>query len=99
MQKISQHLYTFELTSKCQCEEFIECDADVNADVVLWSVWEANNFLRSSKLVSRVGSALGRAGVPYAGQIAGIAGKLGYGRKSVRRHRGGSLRLAGGIRM
>ena len=60
---------------------------------------KANNFLRSSKLVSRVGSALGRAGVPYAGQIAGIAGKLGYGRRSVRRHRGGSLRLAGGIRM
>jgi hypothetical protein len=52
----------------------------------------ANNFLKSSKLVSTVGSALGAAGIPYADKIAGVASSLGYGR---RRRRGGALRLAG----
>ena len=51
----------------------------------------ANNFLKSSKLVSTVGSALGAAGIPYAAKIAGVASSLGYGR----RRRGGALRLAG----
>ena len=55
---------------------------------------KANNFLRSSKLVSTIGNALGAAGVPFASQIGSVAGSLGYGRR--RRHRrGGALRLAG----
>jgi hypothetical protein len=59
-------------------------------------IGKANSFLKNSKLISTVGSALGAAGVPYAGQIAGVAGKLGYGRP--RRHRGLGLHLAGGYR-
>ena len=56
---------------------------------------KANNFLKSSKLVSTVGNALGSAGVPFASQIGNIAGSLGYGRR-VRKGRG--LTLAGGMR-
>lgn len=52
---------------------------------------KANNFLKSSKLVSTVGNALGAAGVPFASTIGNAAGSFGYGR----RRRGGSLRLAG----
>lgn len=51
----------------------------------------ANNFLKSSKLVSTIGSALGSAGVPFASQIGSVAGSLGYGR----RRRGHGLGLAG----
>ena len=54
---------------------------------------KANNFLKSSKLVSTVGSALGAAGVPFASTIGSAAGSLGYGR------RGRGLRLAGGYRL
>ena len=54
----------------------------------------ANSFLKSSKLVSTVGNALGAAGIPFASQIGSVAGSLGYGR----RRRGGALRLAGGMR-
>ena len=53
---------------------------------------KANGFLRNSKLISSVGSALGSAGVPFASQIGSVAGSLGYG---YRRRRGGALRLAG----
>ena len=52
---------------------------------------KANEFLRNSKLISSVGSALGSAGVPFASQIGSVAGSLGYGR----RRRGYGLRLAG----
>ena len=51
---------------------------------------KANSFLKNSKLVSGVGSALGARGVPYASQIGSVAGSLGYGRR-----RGYGLRLAG----
>jgi len=54
---------------------------------------KANDFLKNSKLVSTVGSALGSAGVPFASQIGSVAGSLGYGRR--RHRRGGALRLAG----
>lgn len=56
---------------------------------------KANNFLKSSKLVSTVGNALGSAGVPFASQIGNVANSLGYGRK-LRSGRG--LSLAGGMR-
>ena len=55
---------------------------------------KANDFLKKSKLVSSVGSALGSMGVPYASQISGVANSLGYGR----RRRGSGLSLAGGSR-
>jgi len=41
-------------------------------------------------LQARVGNALGNAGVPMASNIAGMASKLGYGRR-----RGAGLNLAG----
>lgn len=54
-------------------------------------IGKANNFLKSSKLVSSIGNALGSAGVPFASKIGSIAGTLGYGR----RRRGRGLNLAG----
>ena len=53
---------------------------------------KANSFLKNSKLISTVGSALGAAGVPYASTIGDAAGAFGYSR------RGRGLRLAGGYR-
>ena len=41
----------------------------------------ANRFLKSTKAISRIGNALGAAGVPYASQVAGVAGSLGYGKR------------------
>lgn len=47
-------------------------------------VWDwiksAHNFIKSNKVISRVGSALGSVGVPYAGTIGKVAGLVGYGR-------------------
>lgn len=40
-----------------------------------------NRALRSTKAISRVGSALGSIGVPYASQVGSVAGALGYGRR------------------
>lgn len=40
-----------------------------------------NDFLKKSKIVSTLGSALGSVGVPYASSIGSAAGKLGYGRR------------------
>jgi hypothetical protein len=56
-----------------------------------------NNFLKSSKLVSGVGNALGSI-LPggfgtAASAIGNFAGQAGYGRR--RRRRGAGLRLAG----
>jgi len=65
----------------------------------------ANKFLRKTKLLSTVGSALGSAGVPYIGMAAKGARMAGYGKKKrmVRRRRrgrpckrGGALRTSGG---
>ena len=53
----------------------------------------AHNFLKKSKLISTVGSALGGVGVPYAGNIGSIAGSLGYGRRRVGRPRGRGVGL------
>lgn len=54
----------------------------------------AHSFVKSNKIISNVGSALAKANVPYAGQIASTAAKLGYGRRRrvVRRirHHGGA---------
>ena len=54
---------------------------------------KANSFLKNSKLISSVGSALGNAGVPYAGDIGAAAGAFGYGRR--RSRLGSGLSLAG----
>ena len=72
---------------------------------------KASKFLRKTRLISRLGSALGSVGVPYVGAVGKAAGALGYGRKrryyrrkrrtrartvrSGRGRRGGALRLAG----
>jgi len=44
---------------------------------------KANDWLRKSKLISKVGSTLDSAGVPWAGKVGNVAGKLGYGRKGM----------------
>ena len=49
----------------------------------------AKDFLQKSKLVSTVGNVLSSAGVPYAGAVANVASRFGYGRK-----RGRGLRLS-----
>ena len=51
---------------------------------------KANTFLKNSKIVSGVGSALGAMGGPMLAKIGSVAGSLGYGRL-----RGYGLRLAG----
>ena len=48
------------------------------------------NWFKDNKIISKVGNALGAAGVPYASKIGEVAGSIGLGRK-----RGGALRLAG----
>ena len=61
---------------------------------ILGFLGKANSFLRNSKLVSTIANGLGAVGVPYAGRVGNIAGRLGYGRKS----HGYGLSLAGGRR-
>lgn len=68
---------------------------------------KANRFLKRTKLISNIGKALDKGGVPYAGKIGKVAGVLGYGKRKrvvIRRRRrkgrgvnpaGGALRLAG----
>ena len=65
---------------------------------------KANNWLRKTKVVSRLGGlygkyggTLGLPGASTVGQIAGVAGQAGYGRRR-RMRRGTGLRLAGGRR-
>ena len=69
----------------------------------------ANNYLKDSKLISKVASAvaphLGESGQAIANKIASVSGSLGYGRRRrmhrlgmgrrMRHHRGLGLRLAG----
>jgi hypothetical protein len=55
---------------------------------------KANSFLKNNKIISSVGEALGKMGVPLAGSIGSAAGALGYGRR--KSMRGKALRLAGG---
>lgn len=57
---------------------------------------KANSFLKNSKIISTIGDSLAEAGVPGAGLVGSIAGKLGYGRRRMHRRRhGGALGLAG----
>ena len=73
-----------------------------------WSfLKKAGAFLKRHKVLSRVGSALGTIGVPYAGAAGKIGGAVGYGRRRKIRsgrglHRAGrsgnGLRLAGSRR-
>ena len=57
---------------------------------------KASGFLKNPKLISTIANGLDAAGVPIAGTVGSIAGKLGYGRTYRRHRRGGALRLAGG---
>ena len=61
----------------------------------------AHNWIKSNKIISTVGNALGKIGVPYAGAIGTAAGTLGYGRRRrmtrrrVVRRRGGAINIRG----
>ena len=58
----------------------------------------AHDFIKSHKIISTVGNALGAVGVPYASSIGKAASALGYGRKRVvRRRRGGAINLRGAL--
>ena len=63
---------------------------------------KTNKFLRNSRLVSNVGAALHKSGIPYAGKVGTYANTFGYGRRRRRggyissTGSGGSLRPAGG---
>lgn len=46
-----------------------------------------NSGLRSTKIISKLGNALGSIGVPYAGAVGSVAGKIGYGKKRIGRPR------------
>ena len=57
-------------------------------------------FLKDSKIISKVGSALGSV-VPIAGTVGRVADAVGLGRKrrkGGRRMRGGAIRGAGAVR-
>jgi hypothetical protein len=54
-----------------------------------------NNFLRSTKIISSVGNALGTVGVPYASKIGSVAGTLGYGRRRRTNYRARAPRAMG----
>ena len=68
------------------------------------AIRSAHDWIKKNRIISTVGSALGKVGVPYAGAIGTAASALGYGRRRrvgrprirrrvVRRRRvGGSLR-------
>lgn len=56
---------------------------------------KVGKWFKDNKVISKVGNALGAAGVPYASKVGEVAGSIGLGR---RRRRGGALRLAGGRR-
>ena len=66
---------------------------------------KANNFLKKSQILSKLGNAYskygGNFGLPYAsqiGQAADVAKTMGYGRRRTKMRRGGSLRPAGARR-
>lgn len=58
---------------------------------------KANEWLRKTKAISKVANTLATVGVPYAGNIGQVAGKLGYG-KRVRKRTGGARKSTGGAR-
>lgn len=68
---------------------------------------KVNNFLKRTKLISRLGSVGSAVGVPYVGAVGKVAGSVGYGRRCRKycrrgrptRHRrkmGGGIGLPGG---
>ena len=66
---------------------------------------KANNFLKKSQILSKLGNAYskygGNFGLPYTsqiGQAADVAKTMGYGRRRTKMRRGGSLRPAGARR-
>jgi hypothetical protein len=54
---------------------------------------KAHDWIKKHKLVSRIGSVLGSAGVPGASMIGTAAGSVGYGRR--RRRVGYGLKTGG----
>jgi hypothetical protein len=72
---------------------------------------KANNFLKKSQILSKLGNAYSKygslAGLPYTGMVgnaASVAQQAGYGRRRVRKgsglySAGGKMRRGGGLRM
>src|SRR4051794_6650078 len=58
----------------------------------------AHNFIKSNRIISTVGSALGAVGVPYAGALGRGGGPLGYRRRRVGVRRGRVGRRGGDLR-
>lgn len=60
--------------------------------------WVKTN-VKDKKIISNVSAALQKAGVPYMDKVHQVSSDLGWGRRlQARRLRGGSLRMAGGLR-
>src|SRR5690606_38248245 len=55
----------------------------------------AHDWLKSNKVISTVSKALDSAGVPYAGKIANVSEKLGYGRSKYRSRKRRTTRRVG----
>ena len=45
------------------------------------AIKKADKFLKKTKVISKVSGALGSVGVPYAGAVSNVSGKLGYGKR------------------
>ncbi|KYQ93234.1 hypothetical protein DLAC_05881 [Tieghemostelium lacteum] len=65
-------------------------------DGVLDWLKKANNYLKDKKIISSVARVLGSAGVPVAGTVADVAGKLGYGGAKPKKKGFGKKKQKGG---
>lgn len=70
-----------------------------------WIRHKAMPWLKKKRAISRLGSALGMVGVPYAGTVGKVASAMGYGKRrrgakmvKMRRTRGRGLGHTGGGR-
>ena len=75
-------------------------DEKENLYVDVGEVWDslksAHNWIKSNKVISTVSKALDSAGVPYAGKIANVSEKLGYGRSKYRSRKRRTRRVGRG---
>ena len=42
---------------------------------------KAHNFLKKTKIISKVAGELSKAGVPYADKVGSVASRVGYGKR------------------
>ncbi|KYR01660.1 hypothetical protein DLAC_01662 [Tieghemostelium lacteum] len=64
-------------------------------DGVLDWLKKANKYLKDKKIISSVARVLGTAGVPVAGTVADVAGKLGYGGAKLKKKGSGKKKQKG----